>query len=435
MKCAKCGETNPDGTRFCRRCGRSVDEAGPRRGFAGMLGALVGLAVVVFVGYQFVAKRPAAPTVVASPGTSAAAPSNPSPQPRGDAKVTVGIAYGTEKEQWLKWAVQQFAATPEGRNIKIDLRPMGSLEGAQAVVRGDKSIQVWSPASGAYKNVFLRDWQARYPNDNPIARESPLALTPMVFVMWDVRYAAFESKYKELTFRTVGQAMAEPEGWKTIANQPDWMFFKFSHTAPNQSNSGVAALLLMSYDYHGKHRDLSGGDITDAKFQDWLLAVERNLVGAASGLVNSTGNLMNAMIQRGWSTYDVVLVYENTAIERLDQALGRWGGLRVVYPKYNLWNDNPYYVLNVPWSTPEQRDAAAKFLDFLLSEPVQRQAMLAHGFRPANTAVATNTPDAPFVKYADHGLKADVPGVFCEPPRAEVIENLLLLWQRAAGAR
>ena len=51
-----------------------------------------------------------------------------------------------------------------------------------------------------------------------------------------------------------------------------------------------------------------------------------------------------------------------------------------------MWNDNPYYVLDAPWSSAEQREAAEAFLDFLLSEPVQQQS-LEHGFRPGNPAV------------------------------------------------
>jgi ABC-type sulfate transport system substrate-binding protein len=143
---------------------------------------------------------------------------------------------------------------------------------------------------------------------------------------------------------------------------------------------------------------------------------------------------MNAMVQRGWSTYDCVMVYESNAVERLRQANGRWGPLRVIYPSCNFWNDHPYYVLNVPWSTPDQHRAANAFARFLLSEPAQREAM-AHGFRPANLNVPTNGPDSPFVQFADVGLRVAVPGVFCEPPDADAIETLLLGWQRSQSGK
>jgi ABC-type sulfate transport system substrate-binding protein len=99
----------------------------------------------------------------------------------------------------------------------------------------------------------------------------------------------------------------------------------------------------------------------------------------------------------------------------------------------NLWNDNPYCILDGPWSSADQKRAAGLFLDFLMSDPVQRAA-LDHGFRPGNLNIPVKTPDSPFVRYASSGLKIEV-GSVGEPPKAEVINNLLGLWQRTSGNR
>jgi ABC-type glycerol-3-phosphate transport system substrate-binding protein len=185
-------------------------------------------------------------------------------------------------------------------------------------------------------------------------------------------------------------------------------------------------------DFFGKTSGLSGTELTSAEFQKFFEQVESGVVGP---LVNSTGNLMDDMILKGFSTYDCVFVYENVAIDSLRKAEGKWkNGLRVVYPKRNMWNDNPYYVLDVPWSTPAHRKAADAFLRYLTSEPVQARAM-AHGFRPANTNVPTAVDDSPFVKFKDYGLSLNVEGAICEPPRAEVINGLLNRWQQVRGAR
>lgn len=431
MKCSTCGEENPVGTRFCRRCGAPMAPGGA--GMRKLLPLIAAAIVLGAAGFFLMARHTVAPP--AAPAAPAAQRGDPDAAPAGAAPgaaaaVTVGVAYGTEKRDWLTWAAAEFAKTPDGKIYKIDLKPLGSLEAANAIVHGDQSIQVWSPASSLYKDVFVRDWKDAHGQVTPIAYESPLALTPMVFVVWQQRYEAFITRYKELNFRTIGQAVNEEGGWNAIASKPDWMFFKFSHTNPVKSNSGLATLVLMGYDFHGKGKNLGGADITEEAFQDWVRSIERALSGAASGLTDSTGTLMNSMVQRGPSTYDVIFVYENVAIDRLKQAEGRWGDLRVVYPRYNMWNDNPYYVLEVPWSSAAQRQGARAFCDFLLSEPVQREAM-AHGFRPANVQVPTNGPDSPFIKYGSAGIRADVPGLFCDPPKADVIDNLLLAWQRS----
>src|SRR5262245_54723918 len=157
--------------------------------------------------------------------------------------VTVGIAYGTEKQRWFEWAVDEFARRRKGRGVHIQLLPMGSLEGAQAILNGDKRITVWSPASSLYKASFVGDWTLKYSNA-PILREETLAVTPMVFVFWDERYQAFIKKHPSVSFRTIGEALEEKSGWAGIAGRPEWGLFKFGHTHPAQSNSGLMTLVL-----------------------------------------------------------------------------------------------------------------------------------------------------------------------------------------------
>jgi len=342
--------------------------------------------------------------------------------------VELGIAYGTEKERWLKWAVDEFAKTRDGKKIKVNLIPMGSLEGAHALLNGDQRIQVWSPASGLYKDIFVQEWQVKY-SQNPILKEEPLALSPMVFVFWDERYQAFVPKYKTVSFTTLGQALQEKGGWESIAQKPEWGLFKLGHTHPNESNSGLMTIVLAAYSYQKKSKDLELKDVVDVGFQNWLQTFEHGV----SGLSNSTGNMMREMVLKGPSSYDALVVYESVAIDYLKNAEGRWGQLRVVYPEYNAWNDNPYYIIDAPWSSKDQRKAAETFLQFLLSEPIQKES-LTHGFRPANPNVPVKFPESPFVKYVDYGIRVDLAKI-CDPPRGEVVNNLLQSWQRSQGNR
>lgn len=346
--------------------------------------------------------------------------------PPADGPVTIGIAYGTEKKAWLKEAVASFATTPAGAGIAIVLQPMGSLEGAQAFLAGDERLHVWSPASDTYANVFIRAWQARHGSD-PFLERAALALTPMVFVSWKERRDAFIDTLAPLDFDTLATALAEPSGWAGIANRPEWGLFKFGHTHPNQSNSGLVTLLLMAYRHHGLERGLELQHILDPAFQAHLKQVETGV----SGLIHSTGTMMRDMVLKGPSTYDVVCVYENLAIANVDTAAGRWGALHIDYPAINFWNDHPYYIVDAPWASQAQRDAARTFLAHLLSQPVQQTALV-HGFRPADPSIALDGADSPFTRLASQGLRLEVPRV-AEAPQAEVVENLLLSWQRAVG--
>ena len=271
---------------------------------------------------------------------------------------------------------------------------------------------------------------------SPVLAAENLALTPMVFVMWKPRYEAFVKEYQSVNFRTLGRAMQEPEGWGKIAHRPEWGHFRFGHTDPNKSNSGLQTLVLMAYEFAGKQRGLTVKDVAEPRFLDWLRPFESGVTRTGSTLTNSTGTLMEEMVRRGQSQYDGLVVYENLVIEYMQAAIQRWGTeaeFYIAYPDPNVWNEHPYYILDVPWSDDQQKRAAADFLKFLMSEPVQRRA-LEHGFRPGNSSVPVNTAESPLVKYQKYGFKLNLP-VMCEPPSAEVTTNLLASSRRLETGR
>ncbi len=346
------------------------------------------------------------------PGTPAAAEA-----------VEINFAFGTEKQRWVEWAVTEFAKDPAGAGITVKLVPTGSLEGARAAATGEKRIHLFSPASSAVKDTLVTEWQTRY-GKNPIVREEQLALSPMVFIAWKDRHEAFVTKYQKVSFDTVAQALAEPTGWGGIAAKPEWGFFKFGCPDPATSNGGLVTLALMGNSFLERTKALENADVVDPKFQAWF----GKTAGSMSGLAGSSGTMMRDMVLRGPSAYDMIFAYESVAIDYLKQAAGRWGELRVVYPKMNMWNDNPCYVLDAEWSKAPHRKAADALLTFLLTQRIQQQALV-HGFRPANTEVAVNGPESPFTKYSANGLQIAVP-VVCDPPKGEALLNLQTAWQR-----
>jgi Ca-activated chloride channel family protein len=395
----------------------ATNPEGPRLTLLGKLFVVLFVAACAFGAYYLFSGKKSLKEAIPGAGMLSSGP-----------QVEIGIAYGTEKERWLQWAVGEWEKTSDGRRIKINLIPMGSLEGAHAILNGDQRINVWSPASATYKDMFVQEWEIKNTGD-PILKEEQLALTPMVFVVWEERYKPFVVKYGGMDLRTIHDALQEKTGWDAIAHKPEWGLFKFGHTHPNESNSGLMSIVLAAYTFNKETKNLAVADVVGADFQQWLAELERG----TSGLSNSTGNMMKEMVLKGPSSYDAMLVYESVAIDYLKNAEGRWGNLRVVYPEYNAWNDNPYYIINAPWSSSDQRKAAESFLAFLLSEPVQRQALV-HGFRPANTNVPVKFPESPFVQFAANGVQVDLQKI-CDPPSAEVVNNLLASWQRTQSNR
>ena len=358
----------------------------------------------------------------ATPGPgSGGATAAPHAAPAG--KTAIGIAYGTEKRRWLQEALNRWEQTPHAETIHVELIPMGSVEGGKAIVDGDRRINVWAPASRMYAPLFEADFTGKY-GHAPLLSEETLALSPMVFVFWKDRYDAFLTKYPKVDFRTLAEALTVDGGWNTIAAKPDWGLFKLGHTNPNESNSGLMTLILMANSYSDARAPVTMAQVMNPDFAAFLREFQKGV----SGLPNSTGNMMKEMVLKGPSVYDCCVVYENVAIDFAKAAAGRWGQVHVTYPEINVWNDNPYYIVDVPWSTPAQRDAAQEFLDFLMSEPIQQLA-LEHGFRPGNPNVPVLTPASPFTTLKDAGLRQN-PGTIVGFPQPEVIANLLMMWNR-----
>jgi ABC-type Fe3+ transport system substrate-binding protein len=336
--------------------------------------------------------------------------------------VEIGIAYGTEKKEWLTWAVDQFSKTPQGKNVKINLIPMGSIEGAKAVLEQDKRIHVWSPASSLVQDLLVSQWQAEHGND-PIYSDAPLVLTPMVIVMWKDRYEAFMAKYQTMNFKTLSEALREKTGWAAIAQKPEWGLFTFGHTMPNSSNSGLLALALMAYDYADVSRKLKAKHIMDEGFLTWMEETQ----DAMSTNETSTGKLMDTMLRYGPSKLNAIIVYENLALSNLDTAKGRWGEIKVIYPSRSVWNDNPYYILDVNWSSNQHKNAAKLFQDFLLSKAAQIEARDKYLFRPANIDVPILGDGSMFDALKDQ-IQIDVATI--TRPKAEILQQLIQIWER-----
>jgi len=349
--------------------------------------------------------------------------------------IELPFVYSTEKKEWVDAAASEFSVShPE---IKIQLIGKGSLEASDQILDGSLKPVLWSPADSLVLRLFAGDWltkngQAAFGEGDDAP--GPLLLSPLVFVAWEDRARALESfGGGTITWKTIHKAVASNQGWPTVKGKADWGFVKLGHTDPTRSNSGLQALVLIALEYYGRNTgsELHVEDVLKPDFQKFL----RELEAGVTRFENSTGTFMTDMVRFGPSKYDIAVVYESSAISQLANAQGRWGNLRVYYPKLTLWSDHPLALLHAPWVTEKQRAAATLFAQYLRSRPVQERA-LRFGFRPAETSVPLKTGDAqnPFTRLAEYGIQTVVPSV-AEPPDAAVIRNLLALWTRIHQAQ
>jgi ABC-type Fe3+ transport system substrate-binding protein len=363
-------------------------------------------------------------------GKTAATLGSPSPAPeRKGVKVRLGLLYGTEKERWLKAAVEEFAQKrPE---IGVDLKGMGTIDAVRAIAEGREKPVVWSPADEIALNLLDNEWTLQKGSaivDRSDPGPTPLVVTPLVMIAWEERakVLAAAAKGDPTDWRVVHALASSPKGWLGIGGSADWGYVKPGHTAPSRSNSGLQTLVLMAYGFHQKQAGLKPADILNEGFQKWLREIE-STVGRFG---DSSGTYMKDMVLYGPSKYDFIWNYESVAIGDMAAAQGRWGNLAVFYPKPTLWSNNPFAILRGDWVSPEQQAAARELREFLLSARVQSSA-LAFGFRPANpdVKVLTEDPTNPWNRLKAYGIRVEVPPV-AETPSGEVTRLLLETWRR-----
>jgi len=352
----------------------------------------------------------------------------PEPEP-----IVLSLLYSTEKAAWLDEAIPAFEKTRpriQGHPVQIEVQKSGSREMVLAVLDGTAQPDMISPAS-MLQISMLQDLSASKfghsivnPADTTICR--PVLYTPLVLVAWKERAQVLwgEDPGTEM-WASLHDALVDPQGWAAFGH-PEWGYIKFSHTDPLKSNSGFQTILLMTYDYLGKTSGLTGADIlSNSDYQQWFTELE----GTISKFGDSTGTYMTEIIAYGPSLYDVVAVYEATAIEQAENAVGRYGELQVYYPPATLLSEHPFCALQADWVEPEKAEAAKMLLDFLTSQEMQQLALLKYGFRPVDPTIPLDQAGSPLTRYADNGIWINLPPQV-EVPAGNVLNTLLDFWQR-----
>ena len=202
---------------------------------------------------------------------------------------------------------------------------------------------------------------------------------------------------------------------------PQWGKFRFGHTHPEYSNSGLISLLAEVYAATGKTRGLTREDVAKSETAKYLEEIEQAVVHYGS----STGFFGKTMFNNGPSYLSAAVMYENMVIEaeRGDYNLSM--DVVALYPKEGtFWSDHPCGLVNAAWNDEEHKEAAQSFIDYLLEKPQQERAMQ-FGFRPSDVKVPLAAP----IDEA-HGVNPKEPKTTLEVPGADVMNDILKLWSK-----
>lgn len=344
-----------------------------------------------------------------------------------DNTVTVSIVYGSEKRTWFEPLIEQFNQSKtkisSGERIVIEAEPMGSVESAERIVDQEITPTVWSPASSAFIPVAEARWRQNHTEELVHGTPEDLVLSPVVIAMWQPMAEVLGWPDEPIGWSDIAELATSDEGWAGYG-YPEWGDFKLGHTHPGFSNSGVISIIAEVYAGADKQRDLTLDDLSSEQVYEFMTAVESSIIHYG----RSTGFFADKMFTRGPSYLSAAVLYENLIVEQETSRMnGQSSQLPVVaiYPKEGtFWSNHPYVILNTPWVTDQQKEAAELFLEFLLDKPQQEQA-IDYGFRPADPSISLSSP-----LDANHGVDPSQPQTVLPVPSAEVIEEILLLWEQ-----
>jgi Ca-activated chloride channel family protein len=353
------------------------------------------------------------------------APQAPHPteshQPIATGQIQLLFSYGSEKQKWIEDVTAAFnqsaVQTASGKIIQVKATPKGSGECIDDVLSGAEQDDLTSPAS----NVFIKLGNAKSraaSGQDVIGTTQNLLLSPVVIAMWKPMAEAIGWGKKPIGWADILALARDKKGWSTYG-YPQWGSFKFGHTHPAYSNSGIISLIAENYAATGKVRGLTLADVQNPKTRAFVSGIEESVVHYGS----STGFFGRKLFDSGPEYLSAAVLYESMVVESYAKVSSMPFPVVAIYPREGtFWSDHPVGIVNRPWVTPERKEAAQIYINYLLARPQQEKA-LTYGFRPGSPDVAVGAPID-----AAHGVDPKQPTTTLEVPSSEVIAALEQQW-------
>jgi Ca-activated chloride channel homolog len=331
----------------------------------------------------------------------------------------------------------------DDRCVDVQVRGADSAEVAGALSTGwDETTQgprpdVWVPAASTWAlQVALRQQASGQEVLIPLEYPAKVATTPMVMAMPEPMAKAIGWPRTDIGWRELIGLVAEQKGWEALG-QPQWGAFKLGKTDPNLSTPGLEALIAAVFAATGQTSELSVETLVkqEDRLRQVILGLERAPGQDADTPATFLANLQQA--DQAGQTLDFVSAVPLDEKSVWDYNRGNASGLEdggerakpevplvAVYPKEGtLVADHPWVVLRAPWVDEAKQRAAAGFLDYLQSEPIQTRFQEA-GFRTSEGRAGPQLSEA-------NGLVPDQPARVLAPPAPKVVAAALQSWNAA----
>lgn len=259
-----------------------------------------------------------------------------------------------------------------------------------------------------------------------LANTQATALAPVVMAIWESRLNAIRETvgYDNVGWEELLQVLNSPNGWQDFGLPNARTQVYYGHTDPYVSSTALSTLIAEFYASARANgfteRALTIEEVRDADVQEGVREIELLIRHYSSRTTE-----FREYIAQGTDYLDFVALEENDLIyiNQGKTSLQPPEKLVALYPKEGtFWHEHPMGIVNADWVTAEQREAARIFVEFMLTEPIQRIVM-DNGFRPANPNVPLGFPFVP-----ENGIAVEGPSEVLDVPAPEVIAEIQQSW-------
>ncbi|MBK8255438.1 MAG: VWA domain-containing protein [Polyangiaceae bacterium] len=304
--------------------------------------------------------------------------------------VEIVISSSDGKKEWIEDVAKAFhesKAEVSGKPIRVQVIHMKSGESMQKILDGKEKPTLWSPAGQAWIELINQTWKGRS-GQNFIDASKPTVTSGLVIAMWKPMAEALGWPGKPIGWDDLTKVAADPKGWGSYGH-PEWGAFRFGHGHPDYSTSAMMSVISAIYAAAGKTSGLTPDDLKNPKVIERVGTLEKAIVHYGE----SSSWLTEKLCTKGPAYLSAVTLYEANVVKANDKYKAKMPfPLVAIYPKEGtFWENHPTGIVNADWVNADQKQAAQKFLDFMVSKDQQAKAPK-YGYRPTDKSVPVTSP-------------------------------------------
>ena len=257
------------------------------------------------------------------------------------------------------------------------------------ILDGESKPVVWSPGDQSWVTLINETWRQR--ENHLLTSQSclPTVYAPIGFAMWRPMAEALGWPDTPIGWDTIVELAANPEGWATYGH-PEWGQFRFGHSHPAHSNTGMLSMTSFVHGIVGDSGPLAADQVYQPAVEEAMRSLEQNTAKYGRG---STA-LFDLMVEQGPGYVHAIAASEETTLRyNINNRDELRFPLAFIFPSGGtVWANHPYCILdNADWVSAAQSEAAAIFGDYLLA-PEQQALTIDNRLRPIDSSIPLLAP-------------------------------------------